>query len=254
MSFIDGAADQGSEVVSPEPTQPELSQHAQQFLNDVPEEHRAILDTHLRKWDSGFTKYSQSMQEKLKPYETLGPPERLRQAHELLNQLENDPASIAEFLVTNGYYTVPASNPQPEAPQIPEEIAGYLKPFEEKLSKFDQLERAVSVIAQQFQAQAQQRQQQEEDAKLQATMAELKKEHGEFDEQFVLTKAMSNGGDLAAAVADFKRLEQNLINRGSAAPRVLGTNSLPQITKTPQEMTPDERRSLMLAKLQNLQG
>lgn len=254
MSFIDDAADPGSEVTSPEPTQPELSQHAQQFLNDVPEEHRAILDTHLRKWDSGFTKYSQSMQEKLKPYESLGSLEELRNARELYNQFTNDPASIAEFLVTNGYYNVPAPQAQPEAPQIPEEIASYFKPFEEKLSKMDQIERAVSVMAQQFQSQAQQRQQQEEDAKLEKALASLKSEHGDFDVEYVLTKAQANGGDLAAAVQAYKQFEQSIINRGNAAPRVLGANSLPQITKSPTEMSLDERKSLMLAKLQSLSG
>lgn len=252
MSFIENdAVDMGTDV-SAEPAQPELSSHAQQFLQDVPEEHRPIIDQHLRKWDSGFTKYSQGVQNELKQYKELGAAEELRQARELYNQFVNDPGSIAEFLITNGYYSAPAPQAQPEQPQIPEEVASYLKPFEEKFSKFDQIERAVSVMASQFQAQAAAQKQKEEDAALEAEISRLKNEHGDFDMEFVITKAQANGGNLEAAVQAYKKFEQNLINRGNAAPRVLGANSLPPITKTPAEMSGDERKQLMIAKLQGL--
>lgn len=251
MSFIDDAAGDGApEGVDQNP--PELSQHAQQFLGNVPDEHKAIVDQYVRQWDSGFTKYSQQVQNELKGYKDLGDPTTLSQARELYNQFLNDPASVAEFLVQQGFYTPQAPVETPQTPEIPAEIAQFLNPIQEKLSKFDDVQKAVQVMAAQFQQQEAARKQAEEDAALEKAIGTLKEKHGDFDMEYVLTKAQSNGGDLEAAVQAYKRFEQNLINRGASAPKVMGGTSLPGLTKSPADMSTEERQSILLAKLSGL--
>src|SRR5215213_5944699 len=89
--------------------EPGLSPFAQNYLATVPEDQRELVKQHVTKWDAGFNRHSQALHQRYKPYADLGDVEELKQARQVMQQLRDDPASVARFLVEQGYYT-------PEAP------------------------------------------------------------------------------------------------------------------------------------------
>lgn len=256
------AVDQGTPDPGAEPNQPEqLSPYLQNFLNNVPEEHRPIVAQYGKQWDAGFTQYSQKVQNELKPYKELGDYKTVQQAMDLYNQFTADPSTVIDW-VFERRDQIPAVSDwrwnhikeQQQENQLDPAFQAALAPFQEKLGKLDQMEKALGAVGKWMEDQRTARQQAEEDRQLTEAMTQLHQQHGDFDDKIVLALASANGGDLEAAVQTFNATLQSRLNQRATAPAVLGGNSLPQLTKSTAEMTPEERKQTVMAALQNLQG
>lgn len=286
MSDTMGAADQfatalqgqdlsGTEgqQVSPEPTtqqqdnqQVSYSPYAQQFLQDVPEDQRAIVEQHLRKWDAGFTRYAQGVNDQLKQYQSLGDAQQLQQAVQYYNQLLNDPHSVAELLIQNGFGPQQAAqmaqqvtqqqNPQQQIQQdpfqqMPDPIRQRFETVDQLKQQYQQMERAMGLIAQKFNEQDQMAQEQVADQQLDQLLGQMKQQFGDFDETYILTQ-LANGANPDQAIRNYQSFIQREVNKRAApqAPQVISGSSLPAI-KTPLD-TADQRNAALTAALRGL--
>lgn len=266
-AVVEGAqpvGDTGAPVENaPAQEQPELSEHAQRFLSNIPDEaERVIMAKHLPVWDGGFTRYANSQREKYRPYEELGDVETLRKAKGVFEQLSTDPAGVIDFFFQNReafgldwkwqIEQAIAAEQAAQESQIPD----YLKPIQDQVSKLPTFEKALTQIAAKLQQQEEAERKAKEDAELETALKALKMQHGDFDVEFVLNKAERNGYDLEGAVKEYKLLEQRLLTQAAAKPpsNILSGSSQPQPSKSPAEMSTQERKAALLASLQGLQS
>lgn len=270
-----GQSDTGTEgqQVSPEPTtqqqdpnqQVSYSPYAQQFLQDVPQDQRAIVEEHLRKWDAGFTRYAQGMNDQLRQYQSLGDAQQIQQAVQYYNQLLNDPHSVAELLIQNGFGPAQAQqlaqqatqqqNPQQmqQDPfqQMPEPIRQRFEAVDRLNQQYSQMERAMGLIAQKFNEQDQMAQEQAGDQQLEQLLGQMKQQFGDFDETYILTQ-LANGANPDQAIRNYNAFIQREVNKRAAPqpPSVISGSSLPAI-KTPLD-TADQRNAALTAALKGL--
>lgn len=252
-----------------------LSSYAQNYLNQVPEAERAALIRHIAQVDSdyqrGFTQYAQQQAQIRRQYEELGSPEELRTATTLYQQFINDPASIGEFLVQNGYYT-PAQqsqalqnagltqgqanqvvgqvqNGQPQQPTqqgLPPEIT----------QRFERYEKALGGMFNTIQAQQEAAAQAQADQELDSQLQQLADKHGNFDLRYVLGIVQATHMPLEQAVLEYKNAVQTAVDsrRAPAAPNVMGSTSMPPMSKSPKDMNSDERVSAIAAAVRSMQN
>lgn len=292
MSDTMGTADQfaagfeSSQEPAQEPTQdptqspeatPEykLSSYAQNYLNQVPEAERAALIRHIAQVDGdyqrGFTQYAQQQAQLRRQYEELGSPEELRTATTLYQQFINDPASVGEFLVQNGYYT-PAQQSQalqqagltaPQANQVVGQV-GQQQPQvptqqglpPEVTQRFERYEKALGGMFNQIQAQQEAAAQAQADAQLDSQLQGLAEKHGQFDLRYVLGIVQATHMPLEQAVLEYKNAVQAAVDSRKAppAPNVMGSSSMPPMAKNPKEMNSDERVSAIAAAVRSMQS
>jgi hypothetical protein len=265
MSFLDdsgsGPATEGQPVESPEnqPAQlqePQLSPYAQNFLQGVPEEERGVVSKYLPKWDGGFTQYAQRVQGELKSYKDLGNAEELRAARQVYDRLINDPESVVNWLAEQGYKynaqgeIVPSNQPnQPNQSQNQQSQSP--DPYADRWQKMDRMERALGLVAENFQKQQQAAEQAQAERELDNYLSEFKKAHGNVPEQFILAYLNANVVDPMQIAGEWQKITQGAINQRAAAkpPNIMGSSSQPPVAQDPANYTTDQRQQALLARL-----
>lgn len=196
---------QGSEGQQPEYDNP--------FLQEVSEEHRAIVAPYLKKWDGNVTQRFQQLQSQFQPYAELGNLEDLQNAYGIYQRMVANPKAFVEELsellkaeTDQGPGSNGTGNDFLES--LPEEFK----------NQFNTQQQALEAIAEYILNQEQQVQQQREDAELDAELKSLHDKHGDFDEEFVLVK-MSTGLNGEQAVQAWKAKVQEFINNNGGRPK-----------------------------------
>ncbi len=263
MAFVEGTEESGYEGGDAEVSEPEapgLSRQGQQFIESIPEEHRGVVSQYLPKWDKGFTQYAQRVQAQLKDYERYGSQEELQQAHNLRQTLLNDPSYLVDYIynnreplgITEWRWNAQTQQVEQAPPgegesqdDIEKKLAKYLEPHQQKMGQFEsQMQQIAQFLGQQQQAAQQAR----EDAELRSQIAAAQKKHGDFDLRTVLSIARSNDMNIDQAVQAYNAVVERAVSAKAAkqAPLVLGGQSLPQLQKTPADMSAEERRAIMV--------
>lgn len=198
----DGGSSQGSEqdysLASP-------------FLEQIPTEHRSIVEPYVKKWDAGVTRRFQELNGKYKPYEDLGAdPETLANAFKVYQLLEENPEQIYNLLKEDF-----ESDDEIESQSLTPVAPGSIPPEWE--SRFTKQQEVLEALVEHVMSDRQTKQQQQEDQELDQYMNLLKQEYGDFDEDYVLAK-MSAGADGEAAVKAFQKLQQGVLNSAAKVP------------------------------------
>jgi hypothetical protein len=244
---------QQTEVAEP---QLELSEHAQNFLQHVPEEHRAIVSQYLQPWDAGAQRRFRQYQDELATYQSYGEPEILEKATFLYNELMADPArfrGILDQVVSEqqpqSVRQPPQQQPQFQQPQytgafdeldpdvvnpLQAVLSHWGSQFGQRFQTYDQkmagIERLLNQINQRFTQEDSSAAQQREEARLQEELALLEKQYGQFDQSYVLSQ-IAAGVDPDEAVQNFQNLRNSIAE--SLGPRkqlpgpTLSGNGLP---------------------------
>ena len=203
------------------------------FLNEVDPAHKAIVEPYLKKWDGSITKKFQDLHAKYQPYEQLGDVETLQQALYVQQLIDNSPDQVLQALaqalgVEVGQAQGLGQQQQQGNEEIPEEFEGLPEGF---VKQFQQQQQALEAMAQLMLNGQQSAQEQAEDAELGQLLDSLKQKHGEFDQEYVLSKMMA-GADPEKAVQAYQSLVQNALNqRGQQTPQIPilgGGGSIPQ--------------------------
>jgi hypothetical protein len=184
------------------------------FLKNIPDNERPIVEKYVKDWDAGVTKKFQEIHGQYEPYKQFGSVEDVQQAIELMQLLENDPAfvkaQIEEYLAsqpggnqqnqqTQQIQTPPTQQVQTN-PQLEQALQPFLKPLQEENQK---LQGYVEKIAQALYNQDQSSKEAQEDAALDAVLRDLETTHGKFDVDAVLYRMYQNGGDTEKAWKDW---------------------------------------------------
>lgn len=231
-----------------------LSGYAQNFLNQIPEDHRPVVQQYLPKWDAGFTQYSQRVQQELGRYKSLGDPETLQMARTLYERVTTNPDEVAEFLISQGYgpkqakAAAEAATGQSVSGNTPEQEQGFKLPpqIEEKLGKLDTFERALLAMAQRFEAEDKARQEAELNQTLDAELNRIYTSHKipKETEPWLLS-LLAQGVDGDTAAKQILGAIQAQVNQRAAAPapNVLSGASLPGVQKP---TTPGDRENAIV--------
>ena len=246
------------------PAEPDYSL-ASDFLQQVPEADRPLLEKYVKQWDAGVTRRFQGLHEKYQPYEQLGDPEVLQQAIQVMSLLEESPETIYQILLEDvqkgAEWTqrlqgqVPQQQPQSYAGQtsgedplqgLPPEVAARLD------SQQQMLEHLATIIVGNQQAEVAQ----QEDQVLEEYLGNLRTEFqsvaqqfGDFDEDYVLAR-MERGEDGAEAVKAFYGMIQQRVNSALAPqqnlpPVLSGTGAPPVETQRIQDLDTKSTRNLV---------
>jgi len=200
------------------------------FLNNVPDSDRAVVSRYIKDWDAGVTKKFQEIHGQYEPYKQLGDVEKLRQAVEVYDLLDNSPEIIYETLkqhfgevqpqVPVSPQTPPVQPTQPN-PQIQQALEPFLTPLQQKLEQQQGLmEKMAQVILQGTQRE----QEAAEDRALDQYLSELEQRHGKFDQRAILMGLYEGkDGDQAVkewqdSIAQYSQPQQ----RNSVPPPLMG--------------------------------
>lgn len=214
----------------------DLSEFGNQFLQDVPEEHRHIVEQYIKPWDGNVTKKFQELQGKLKPYEELGDPAELQSAYQILSELRSNPVefynSYRDYLIENGdvlkerwgvedVYQALGVNvsdyqnePDFNGGELPDEFEGVPQQF---VQQFQQMQERLESLDQNVNEFTTAAQEQEQMKILDQTLDMLHTNHGEFDDTFVLTQ-IASGKSPDEAIQAYETLQQSIIDSHSKTP------------------------------------
>lgn len=231
------------------------------FLKNVPDVDRKVLEPYVKDWDAGVTKRFQAIHDRYRPYTELGADvNALRKAMEIATVLENDPEfvhrQLTEYLRNNGMLQdqAPAIPQQPvqQEQEIDPKFAGLPEEF---VTEFSQMRDLLVAVAQNLAQEKQSVKQQQEDQQLQDFMADLHKRHGDFDDDYVLTK-MARGMNGEDAVKSYGAFVQNIINNVAGSvpkppPILNGQGGVPSGGIDPAKLRGNGSKELMAQMLAN---
>lgn len=257
--------EQGTEQVQGQAAEPQVTDPSQQtqeresdnsaglydkYLDRFPESLRPVATEVFKDWDAQTTKRFQDLHSQYEPWKPLAEefaPEEVAQAIALAQALESNPQEFVEA-VAKAYNITPAQAAQAIADE--QGVAGLEEQEQQQYvsdPRIEQMEQALHKMAEIMFQERQQQTFQQEDALLDQTMSALKQQHGDFDEEFVLTK-IANGVDPAQAVAQYNAaVEAALARRNSIeAPTVMGSGGgLPTAQTSVSQLSSQDTQKLV---------
>lgn len=234
----------------------------QEILNAVPEEFHEALRPTLEKWDSGVQKRFNSLHSQYAPLKDYAEvdPQLIAAGLNLINRIEEDPKAVWD-LMRDTYQFESGTTGEQGAPMT---VTGNGN-FDEQ----DEYARQIAAQQQQLEELKQQQQRLLEEAEsarmaseLDAYLAHLHQEHGDFDNDYVVT-LMANGVDGNEAVSRFNSLVESI--RGNAeptpesptspsAPSVMGSGGgVPSRSVDPKSLSNSETKDLVAQLLEQTQ-
>lgn len=253
------------EVQGNEPTGSETPGHNpawDEVLSVLPEQFHSVVTPHFSKWDAAANQRIESVNSQLSQFEAFKPfvehgvgSDELERGLRLYYEINNNPQAVYEAL-QNAY-----NFGQPQQPNSTQESEGEeenplnnLPPeIMEKLNNHDGMLQAVAQIVLN---EAKAKEDAAADAALDKELNGLREKHGDYDEDYVMTKMMS-GMSGEEAVQSYQALVQRVTPQ-PFAPNVLGSSSggtgLPSNAIDPTKLSGKETRNLvaeMLAAAKN---
>lgn len=225
------------------------------IMEMIPEERHSDAQRILSEWDQNYSK----VQSSYKPYEQYASagvePDEIDFALNLANAVSTQPEEVLQILQA---YVEQEGNGQMDTEQFeggsgdqgqsPDGSSFDLSSHPD----FQRYQQAVDAMAQIMQQQREQQQEQEEDARLEQELSQLKEQHGEFDDNFVIAQ-MLNGMEPEDAVKAYHSLVENIQSKQRPpGPRVLGTSGqIPNQDIDPKKLSSSDRRNYVAQLLSN---
>lgn len=176
-----------------------LSDFGRRYVEQAPEDQRALIAEHYRKWDEGYQKKMGEVEQQLNSYRQYGEPEHIQEMTRAIQLLQNNPVEVFKRFYEIGAISddqltflqrQQAQNEQEGGEGLDPKLEQRLqKMLEEKL---DPLQRGLGASATWIQQQEERRKQEEENRNLDEHLKGLHQTHGDFDDEFVLA-LMQNG-------------------------------------------------------------
>lgn len=234
------------------------------LMGIIPSQLHSQVTPHLSQWDKNYQdgiNKVHSQYEAYKPYlENEIGPEQINYGLQLMYALEQNPRGVLEALAeANGVSIQEAAEALEE-----QQGQGETDPNEPEWlnhPKFQELNQMVETMAQLMVQQNQTVEDQQEDEALAQELDALHEEHGDFDEDWVLTKvmtAMQRGQEMsiADAVQAYHEHEQSILqNARKPGPKVLSANGNAPDNQISKEDLAKEgtRKNLVIQMLQGAQ-
>ncbi len=217
------------------------------LLSVVPEDYHQALTPVLQNWDKGVNERFQNIHNDyadFKPFKEQGfTGEDIDFAISLASRIENDPLDIYRALESHLRETglLDGLSGQEDDEDDALENDSNLPP------EYAQLQEGYNVLAEYLLQQEAAKEEAEADAILDQELGELRSKYGDFDEQFVLSKAVYGGMQLEDAVKAYQEFENSLIAKANRpAPLIVGSGGLVANNQTIDPKTLDEKGRLNL--------
>lgn len=254
---------EGQETVAEETTtqeQPKQNGAWDELLSVVPSQLHSQVTPHLQKWDSNFQKKINEERQKYEPYkdflENNVAPEQINYSLNVLRAIDERPgeviSAIREYAKNRGISLEEAveevtEGEQTQQPEENEDDPILNHPMFKQMQS--QVETLAQILVQQQEAEANA----EEDQQLESEIAELKKQYGDFDVDWVLTKAVATEDpDLEKHVKAYQEFVDGVIaQQRKPGPKVMsGSGSAPTQELKPKDMDANQRRAYMASLLE----
>jgi hypothetical protein len=189
-------------------------------LSAIPEDAHSAVIPHLKNWDQNYSRLQQehSRFNDYKDFATNGiPAEQLRMGHGLLQAIQQNPKEVYEALAQSfGFGGI-----EQDETEVPDELAG-LPP--EVVQKLQRLEQGYELLAKSRIEEEEAKRQAREDAALEQTMSQLKAQHGDFDEVYVLAQMMQ-GAKPEEAIGAYQSFVEKVLaeNNRPKPPRIMSS-------------------------------
>lgn len=227
----------------------------QPFLDILPDSLHETVRPVLSDWDRNVNARYETIKADYAPYEQFREqnvdPGELAYSYQVVQALNENPAEVirtmAEFF---GIELTPQQEAQAAAvatSQVPDTEAYEVDP---RIQQLEQGFQTLAAMALQNQSQAEARQ---ADIQLETTLSDLRTQHGDFDENIVLSYMLS-GQSPEQAVLAYKNLESQILAGSSRppAPKVMGGGGgVANDRVNPATMSDAERRALVTNMLIN---
>lgn len=225
-------------------------------LSVLPEQFHSVVTPHFQKWDQSAQERIESVNTQLKAFEGYNKftehgitADEVEQGLRLMYEINNNPQSVFDALKEAykfGENPTPVANDEEDGDnplaQLPPEVMA-------QLSQHDDLLKTVSQIVLND---ANAKQAAVADNALEKELSDLKEKHGEYDEEFVLTK-MLNGASAEDAVKSYQDLVQRVTPK-PFAPSVLGGGNggggIPSNAIDPTKLSRTDTKSLVAQMLE----
>jgi len=195
------------------------------YLERVPESVRGVIEPIFKEWDAGVQQRFERLHSQMswaEPWQEIAQqyePDTVSQAINVLSALEQNPQGFYEAIAQAYGFN------QQQAQQIAQQ--GTLESGEENNDpRLQGLEEKLNSIAEFLVSQQQETQQSQEEKEFFQELQRLKEQHGDFDEDYVITK-IANGLDPEQAVLKYRELvtgqAQQLMAPGQQAPVVMSS-------------------------------
>lgn len=227
-----------------------------EILDTLPSSLHSVVTPALEKWDQGVQDRFEQVQSKYEPYKEILdseiPPDNIQRAIAIQNMLENDPQGFYQRMGSYFGQGQQSSNEEDDSysPGDDDNDEG-VDP------RFAQLEQSQQAILQQMQTMAQKEADEKADAELTTKLDALRNEHGDFDEEYVINYAMTNGGklsDIDKGMSKYLELVGKIKGApapGSNLPNVVSPSGATQSTKVdPATLDKNGTQDLVRAMLQ----
>ena len=229
----------------------------QPFLDILPDSLHETVRPVLSDWDRNVQQRYETIQQQYAPYEQFREqqidPGELAYSYQVVQALNENPAEVirtmAEFF---GIELTPQQQAQAAAVAAQPITPGDTETLEvdPRIQQLEQGFQTLAAMALQQQSQAEARQ---ADIQLDTTLTTLKQQHGDFDENIVLSYMLS-GQTPEQAVMAYKSLESQILSGANRppAPRVMGGGGgVANDRVNPATMSDAERRALVTNMLMN---
>jgi hypothetical protein len=246
VAFQDPGSDEGTEFLTAEEAAASGGHPAwQEILDAIPEQYREAVMPTLEKWDKGVSKRFQSLHSKYEPLKQYADydPTELEIAVNLKQAIEADPKAVYDLMAqTYGLSSLEQGATGSESEEMGQQY------YEEEQQPITD-----PAILQQLQQQAEElaaiRQQQElqqAEEELDAYMTYLHDQHGEFDDDYIVT-LLANGVDGEEAVQRYKsKFPEPSAPVGPTAPKVMGAGGgVPSRAIDPNALSNNETKDLV---------
>lgn len=182
------------------------------ILDAVPAEyHNALLPT-LQEWDANVSRRFQKIHDEVAPYKELEEydPATVKEAVDVYTQLLENPAATWET-IGKAFGLSPQVSSQSDSSNDDEDFDGLELPdaLRARLAKLDDHDRVLDLVTTELLARRQAEEEAREDAALEAYLADLEEQYGEYDVDYVV-------GLIGAGVSGEEAMERWQAIAGSA--------------------------------------
>lgn len=261
LPVVSGGSDEGDldlpmgfpSLGNEEPSsEPQFSEFAQGILNQIPEEDRGVVSRYISTWDGNVTKQFQKIHEQYKPYKELGPVDDLRDAFEFIQLLNEDPlrfynsvtAALREHGMLGNDDDYDQGNGYPEFDGLPDQFVKQFQTMEQRLAQFES----------QFGEFQQSLTQKEQIAQVDNLLKTLHNEHGDFDEEYILSK-LANGYSPEDAINSWNKLVEKYQQPKKSAPNLIpGAGAVPSGQVDLSKMPHDEKLKYLANRIAQANG
>lgn len=253
MTTPDGAALNSGEGTGQGEDSGGLNPAWNDLLGVVPSELHSQVTPHLRNWDQNYQNSLQKVQSDYAPFDEFKQagvtPDQIKMGMGLMQALEQDPKQVYDLLAQQFSFGADNSGQgDSETPTVDEAYESLPDAVKEKLSKFDSVQQQLDTLTQWAVSQQSQSAEQQEDAALENLMSNLKNQHGNFDEHYVLSK-MQAGMDPQDAIKDYNSFVEQVRTEAQRprAPKILGSGSVVpgEHSLDPKKMDPGQTKNLV---------